>query len=269
MNKREVLEALGNNNLAPIYKLGQNFLVNEEYINLICSNVNKDDVVLEIGAGLGALTLPLAKRSKKVTAIEIDSGFVRYLTAKTAQINNLEIIHGDFLKTDIDFNQYSKIISNLPYYVTSSIIEKVVINMREGSEFIFMVQKEVSERLEAKENSKKQGVLSILLKTLGKLEKMFLVSKTNFYPEPSVDSLVYKFTKNTNIPFSCSELYDFLHVIFHNRRKTLANNLQNKTNDKEITNEILNKSNLEGSLRAEQLNVEQIMTLFYNAKEIL
>lgn len=269
MNKNEIIEALKNNNLAPNHKFGQNFLVSEDYINLICNNVNKNDVVLEIGPGLGALTLPLSKRSKKVTVIEIDSGFVKYLTAKTAHINNIEIIHGDFLKTKINFDLYTKIISNLPYYLTSSIIEKVVTEMNKGSEFIFMVQKEVSERLEAKENSKKQGVLSILLKALGKLERLFVVSKTNFYPEPSVDSLVYKFTKSKNISFKSSDLNKFLHIIFHNRRKTLANNLLNKAKDKEVTNEILNKSNIKGNLRAEQLNVEQIMTLFYNAKEIL
>ncbi|MGI6644687.1 MAG: 16S rRNA (adenine(1518)-N(6)/adenine(1519)-N(6))-dimethyltransferase RsmA [Bacilli bacterium] len=264
MKKSEIIKILNERNLAPNKRLGQNFLINEKIINLIVSEVNNDDIVLEIGPGLGALTLPLLLRCKKLTAIELDGGFSTYLNDKYQNYENFELINKDFIKSNVDVGKYTKIVSNLPYYLTTNIIEKVIISMKEGASFIFMVEEDVSTRIEAEPKSRKYGPLSIFLTTFGKIEKLVNVPKSSFYPEPKINSIVYKFTKTNNFGIKNEKKYmSFLQTLFKNRRKMLQNNMLYVAESKKEAINILNLAKLPLSIRPEEVTVEQFVTLFY------
>lgn len=264
MKKTEIIKVLEERNLAPNKNLGQNFLINEKIINLIVSEVSNDDIVLEIGPGLGALTLPLLLKCKKLTAIELDRGFSAYLNDKFQSFENFELINDDFLKTNLKIENYTKIVSNLPYYLTTSIIEKVIVSMKEGASFIYMVEADVSTRIEAMPKTKKYGPLSIFLKTFGKVEKLVKVPKTSFYPEPKVNSIVYKFTKTNHFGIDNESQYmSFLQTLFKNRRKMLQNNMLYIIDSKKDVQNILSLAKLPLNTRPEELTIEQFVTLFY------
>ena len=187
--------------------LGQNFLNNEKVLEQISSLVkDSNKQILEIGPGAGALTKHLVKKGK-VTAIETDTRLKEYLD----KIDNLEVIYADVMKVNLDdiLTKDTIVVANLPYYITTPIITKLMNNGR-VSEMVLMVQKEVAERIAAKSHTKDYGYFTVLVQSRFDVSLEFGVGKENFIPVPKVDSAVIKLVRNEKIDSSLREKFDKL-----------------------------------------------------------
>lgn len=236
--------------------LGQNFLINDFYINSIVNAINvfSNDLIIEIGPGRGALTKKLKEKKCNLIAYEIDNDMRKVLDKYND--SNTKIIFQDFLKSNFEEikNQYENIyiIGNLPYYITTPIIEHIIKSGINPKEMIIMVQKEVANRFLASPCSKDYGYFTLYLKYYFDIEKVIDVPATAFNPIPKVESTVLKF-KNRNIKPSINEekYFDFLKECFKQKRKTLKNNLSNYNFD--LINNILLKNNIPSNARAEEI----------------
>ena len=231
--------------------LGQNFLNNEKVLEQIVSLVKDNDKeILEIGPGAGALTKYLVKKGK-VTAIETDTRLKEYLD----KIDNLKVIYADIMKVNLDdiLTKDTIVVANLPYYITTPIITKLMDN-EHVCEMVLMVQKEVAERISAKPHTKDYGYFTVLVQSRFDINLEFVVGKENFIPVPKVDSAVIKLVRNEKIDSSLREKFDkLIKDAFAMKRKNLRNNL--KSYDLEKIEEILNKYNLNLQARAEELSI--------------
>lgn len=249
-------------------KFGQNFISD---INIINSFVNKIDIdkstlVIEIGPGAGILTSVLAKVAKQVICYEIDTELKNILSNKLQEYNNIEIHWQDFLEANIEEDikkyEYNKIcvVANIPYYITTPIIERIIQTKIDFDSISIMVQKEVGERFLAKAGTKDYGSLTVYLNYYYNVSKLLNVPKTVFTPMPKVDSVVVKFSKKEKIKVKNEEL--FLKLVrdsFRQKRKTLLNNLSNY--NKETIIDFLNNNHISLSVRAEQLTLEQFIKM--------
>ncbi len=262
MDKQSTIEQLKHLGLAPQKRFGQNFLVSESICHSITKTVLSDssEVIYEIGPGLGALSDFLVESSKAIILVEIDHGLATYLKHKYHDKQNVEIIDKDVLK--IDFNQKKlSVVSNLPYYITTSIIEKVVLENKNLVQFVFMVQQELSQRLFAEPKSKEYGPLTILLRLTGTLKSMVHVDRSAFYPTPHVDSSVYAYTPIEH-GLNITRIYPFIKSLFLMRRKTLYNNLVPLVKDKEKAKYLLEEAGLSPKVRPEELNPTDFIRLY-------
>jgi 16S rRNA (adenine1518-N6/adenine1519-N6)-dimethyltransferase len=204
---------------------GQNFLQDPNIISKILesSGARPNDVFIEVGAGSGALTFPLAEMAKKVYAIEIDPHLIPGLRSEAAA--NIEILHEDFLKMDLTvFGDGIKFIGNLPYYITTPIIFKVL-SVKNWLSALFMVQKEVAERICSKPGNKIYGRLSVMLQALADVEKLFDIPPTVFYPKPDVHSTVIKLTPVNRSIKDWDLFSQMVKQAFGQRRKKLRNTI--------------------------------------------
>ena len=243
-------------------KFGQNFIVDKNIIHSIInkSNIDKNTLVIEIGPGAGALTTELDKVSGHVIAYEIDKTLKPILEKQN--LNNTTIIYEDFLKRNIkeDLKQYNYqknyVVANLPYYITTPIIIKLIEDKLDIDKIVVMVQKEVGNRFKAKPNTKEYNSLSIFLNYYYTVEKILDVSKNVFIPKPNVDSIVVSLTKRkTKIKVDNEQIFfKLVKDAFKQKRKTLKNNLKNYNLEK--VEEILKKHNLDLTVRAEALPTE-------------
>ena len=253
---------------SPSKKLGQNFLINKSILKKICSKseIKFDDTIIEIGPGFGSLTFELAKNAGKVIAIEKDKKLYDFLKKESSELTNLELILGDVLKIDfIDFfsGKKLKLISNLPYSISTPVLFKIVEERNLFSMIIMMIQKELGERIIAKPNSKSYGSLSINLQTYFDINKLFIVSPGSFRPKPKVYSLVIKLTPTNKFLKEINDEVHYIHLIksaFSSRRKILINSLIPNI-DKEIILEALSISKIDHNLRAENLTIDQYIEL--------
>lgn len=265
----ETLYIMKKNNIKANKGLGQNFLIDEEVINGIIekSNICNNDVVIEIGPGLGALTKPLLENAGKVICIELDDRMVKIISDRFRFYNNIEIINGDILKVDLksiinkELKIYKKVkvVANLPYYITTPIIMKLLEDRLNIDSITVMVQKEVAERLASNTGENTAGAIThaIHYYTLPKI--IIDVPKTSFIPAPEVDSSVISFKvldkpsmQVTNEAF----LFKIIKLAYMQRRKTLANALSN-ISSKDNTEQILNELGLDTKIRGEKLTLEQ------------
>ena len=253
-------------------QLGQNFLIDESAINTIIekSDIQPDDIVLEIGAGIGFVTEQIAQRAKKVYAVEIDKDAIREL--KKLPFDNIEIIEQDVLKTDIypyAENGKIKIIANIPYYITSPILAHLLgeiddvnnKNRKSISEIFLMVQYEVARRICATEKSKNKeyGSLSVLCNFNSDTEYIKKVGARSFFPAPKVDSAIVKVTPLDNPKYQVNNISLLRKIIsstFQFRRKTLKNALTISGFNKNKINEVFTKLNLDDNTRGEKLSIE-------------
>ena len=255
-------EELENNNFNFKKKFGQNFIIDKNIINNIVekSNVDKDTLVIEIGPGAGSLTNILGEKAKNVIAYEIDKSLKPILEKNIH--SNTEIIYEDFLKRnvfeDIQKYEYQKlyVIANLPYYITTPIIMKLIEDKINVDKIVVMVQKEVGDRFKAKLNTKDYNSLTIFLNYYFNVSKIMDVSRNVFIPKPNVDSIVVSFTKkDKRLKVKNEQLFfKLVRDSFKQKRKTLKNNL--KGYDLPKIEEVLNKHNLDLSVRAEALSIE-------------
>ena len=264
-------------------RLGQNFLIDEKAVETILdvSDITTDDVVVEIGPGLGFVTEHLVKLAKKVYAVELDEDMVNEISKIDA--DNLEIIHNDILKTDLSqFGENLKIVANIPYYITSPILAHLLgevndldnKNRNSISQVVLMVQYEVAKRLVADENSpsKEFGLLSILAQFWADIEFVRKVVARAFFPAPKVDSAIVKLTVRKE-PLLKLTNYDFFKKVvkgcFATRRKNIKNSLVNVGFAKNAVEQTLKELNIDENLRGETLSIEQMGELSEKLKSNL
>lgn len=257
-------------NLKKMY--GQNFIIDENIISNIIekSNIDKDTLVIEIGPGAGSLTYKLCGSAKNVLCYEIDESLKNLLEENLSEYNNVEIKFQDFLKADVlsDIKKYDYkklyVVANLPYYITTPIIVKFIEEKIDVDKLVVMVQKEVGDRFKAEPNSKEYNSLSVYLNYYFDVKKVLDVSKNVFMPKPNVDSIVVEFTKKTtNFKLNNQDLFfKLVRDSFTQKRKTLRNNL--KQYDLEKIEKVLNKYNLDLSVRAEALPIEIFVDIANN-----
>ncbi|OLA10631.1 MAG: hypothetical protein BHW12_01780 [Coprobacillus sp. 28_7] len=271
--KNKTIEILNRNGIFAKKKFGQNFLIDSNIVMKIVktANITKETNVIEIGPGIGAMTEILAKEAGKVLCFEIDEDMVNILNEEIKN-DNVKIVNKDFLKVDLDgemryFIEPKNIVvvSNLPYYITTPIIFKLLEYSKNIEKMVFMVQKEVSERLTAKPGSKEYGSLSVLIELNGTMKKEFNVSRNCFYPVPNVDSEIVSMEINKNDSALKNDpiFGKFIQNIFEMKRKTLANNICKKTNfSRDDLNKILQELGLSESVRAESLSLNQISKIY-------
>lgn len=259
---KKITEELNKENFNFKKKFGQNFIVDKNIIHSIISkaNIDKGTLVIEIGPGAGSLTTELDKLSGHVLAYEIDKTLKPILEKHS--LNNTTIIYEDFLKRNVEEDlknfSYKKtyVVANLPYYITTPIIIKLIEDKLNIDKIVVMVQKEVGDRFKAVPNTKEYNSLSIFLNYYYTVEKLLDVSKNVFIPKPNVDSIVVSFTKKENQVKVDNEEFFFKLVrdSFKQKRKTLRNNL--KGYDLEKVEEVLKRHNLDLTVRAEALSIE-------------
>ncbi len=274
MNLREETEfILKKYGLRANKKLGQNFLINEEIINQIIekADVNKNDTIIEIGPGLGSLTAKLLENANKVIAIELDSNMSNILKERFCLYDNFELIEKDVLKVDLNeiVEKYDsvKVVANLPYYITTPIIMKLLEEKLKLKSITVMVQKEVGERFCAVPNSKEYGAITISINYYTKPEIIIDVPKENFEPMPEVDSCVIKLDVRNVPPVELKNEKDFFNLIkagFSQRRKTINNSLASMGISKEKIKNVLEKLGIDSKLRAENLTMEQFADISNN-----
>ena len=254
-------------------KLGQNFLISDDAVNRIIekSEVTKSDLVIEIGPGLGTLTKELLERAGKVICIELDTRMVKILNERFSLYDNFEIIHDDILKVDLKSiikrekeNQNmkeAKIVANLPYYITTPIIMKLLEEKLDLKTITVMVQKEVADRLTALPGTKKSGAITYGVYYYAKAEEVLEVLPESFIPAPEVTSEVIQFKIRKEPPVFVGDdkkMFQIIQCAFTQRRKTLLNSLVNTNilNSKEHGSKILKEVNLKENVRPEELTLE-------------
>lgn len=231
----ETIKTFREKKLAPKKWMGQNLLVNQHYLERIVAEakVVSGEYIVEIGAGLGALTKALVDSGARVIAIEIDSGFFRELKNKFANVENVELIHADALK--FNFRELSerigqlRVVANLPYNVSSRLVFMFQENSDIFGSLTIMLQKEVAERFMAEPRNKEYGVLSVLLGIRATVQALFDIPGSAFYPVPAVDSSLIRIDFNQKPPIEISDynlLKGLVKTAFASRRKTLRNNLK-------------------------------------------
>ena len=242
--------------------LGQNFLKNNEIINKIVNSVSvsEKDLIIEIGPGHGILTEALKILNANLICYEVDERLKKYLDKFNDE--KTKIIYNDFLKTDITSDikiiNYENIyiVANIPYYITTPIIEHIIDSKIDVSRMILMVQNEVANRICAKPKSKAYGSLTVYLNYFFEIEKLFVVDRKEFDPIPNVDSAVISLKKRVN-KYDVKNEEVFFKLItdsFKQKRKTIKNNLFNY--DINLIEEILVKNNLSLKSRAEEINID-------------
>lgn len=268
---KEIKVILEKNNLHPIKGFGQNFLFDKNIIKKITEVVditNKN--IIEIGTGLGHLTKFLTAKAKKVVTVEIDKKLFSYLTKEFNDVDNLVIINQDFLKLDLlklvseefDSSKDIVVIANLPYYLTSPIILKLLENIVFFSDFVLMMQKEVAQRLNAKIGTKSYNNLSIMCQFYCQVKVMFDVKPQSFFPAPKITSSVVLFhVLKENKLENEKEFWAFVRSCFFSKRKTLINNLTGYLKKEEVL-ALIEQLNWPVTIRAENLTFAMFQKLF-------
>lgn len=250
-------------------KFGQNFIIDENIIKNIVekAEIDQDTLVIEVGPGAGSLTYFLAQKAKHVLCYEIDRSLQDILSANLQEFNNVDVIYGDFLKMDIhqDLKQYDYqkiyVVANLPYYITTPIIIKMIEDRINVDKIVVMVQKEVGNRFKAVPGTKEYNSLTIFLNYYFSIKKIMDVSKNVFLPKPNIDSIVIEFNRKKELFLLKNEevFFQLIRDSFVQKRKTLKNNLKNY--DLIKINKILQKYNMDIHVRAEQIPIEVFVEL--------
>ncbi len=273
----ETLFLMKKYNITANKNLGQNFLIDENSVDEIIysSEISKTDLVIEIGPGLGTLTSKLLEKAGKVICIELDSKMITVLNDRFSLYNNFELLHEDVLKVDlnslIDLNLKKsnlikcKVVANLPYYITTPIIMKLLEEKLHLASITVMVQKEVALRLTDVPGGKDCGAITYTIHYYSNPKMILNVSKSSFIPAPKVDSAVIKLDILENNNFNITNEKLFFQIIkyaFMQKRKTLLNSLTNsKIASKETLEKMLLSLNLNPSIRAERLSIEDFVNI--------
>ena len=258
-------------------KYGQNFLEDLELSEKIIeiSGVSKDIEVIEIGPGLGFLTEKLIEKSKYLIAFEIDDDLIPVLNKKFQGRDNFSLIHEDFMTTDLgtflEGKKNIKVVANIPYYITSPIINKLIEYRKNISEIYLMVQKEVAERIASETGSKNMSLLTHAVQFYADAEYLFTVPKEKFTPVPKVDSAFLKIKmfddERYEKQISEGEYFKYLKTAFSNKRKSIANNLSGEGYSKEVTGDILEKLGKTRLARTEEFSVQEFINLIEELKK--
>lgn len=257
-------------------KFGQNFLIDTHVLDKIidASGVTEDDFVLEIGPGIGTMTQYLCERAREVVAVEIDKNLIPILSDTLKNYSNVTVINEDILKLDIcklaeEKNQGKpiKVVANLPYYITTPIIMGLFESHVPIDSITIMVQKEVAERMQEGPGSKEYGALSLAVQYYAKPEIVTNVPPNCFMPRPNVGSAVIRLTRHEKPPVEVEDeklMFRIIRASFNQRRKTLANGLNNSPEihlPKEVIQESIVSLGVPENIRGEALSLEQFAKL--------
>lgn len=265
-------------NISANKNLGQNFLIDKDVIETIvrASEINKEDLVIEIGPGLGTLTNMLLQEAGKVIAVELDKRMVEILNDRFALYTNFEIINEDILKLNLNSiiakekenNNIKnvKVVANLPYYITTPIIMNLLENELNLESITIMIQKEVADRIVAIPGSKLSGAITYAVHYYSEPESIKIVPNTSFIPAPKVGSEVIKLQIRQNPKVDVKNKSLFFNIIkasFMQRRKTLANALLNSKlfNSKEEVKQLIQNANIDENIRGEKLSLQEFANL--------
>lgn len=262
MDEQTYFETIGEYRLLAKHEVGQNFLIDPSVSKRIVDllEASSSDKVLEIGSGAGSLSYFLSKSEADSTLIDIDEGLVAKLQSDFKGMDNIHPIKQNVMRYDL--SSYTKIIGNLPYYITSGIIERVLLGSNLISKAVLMVQKEAFSRLSAKIGSKDYGPLPILLEYRCKIKKEFIVPRTSFAPAPHIDSMVFSlgFKEGSNIE-TASSLYKLVSALFLHRRKTVLNNLSSYIGSSSTASSLLREAKIDEKKRPEDISLEEYQNL--------
>jgi len=254
-------------------KFGQNFITDQNVLNNIVEAADiKDCDVIEIGPGLGSLTCHLLEEAHSVVAYEIDDDLIPILTDLFKEYDNFTLVHNDILKVDIDkelgerFDGKHKIclVANLPYYITTAIILKLLEETDKIKSYTMMMQDEVADRICSKPDVKDYNSLSVAIQYRAKANKVLKISRNIFIPKPNVDSAVIRLDLYDVSPYKTKYEKEFFKLIrdaFQQRRKTLVNNLKNAKYDKDKVLNYIHKKGFNEAVRSEQLSVSDFKEL--------
>ena len=288
----ETRKSLKEEKLAPKKQLGQNFLVHKATADAVsrCGEISSDDIIIEVGVGLGALTQPIAAQAKQVIGLEIDSGIVRFHRKKNDLPDNVTLLHTDILKADFDeLKQLShgrplKIMANLPYSISNPFLFKLIEHQEKMAWATVMLQKEVADRLTANPGTKQYGIPTILLKSCATVKSLLTLKPAEFHPRPKIDSVVVRIDffdplKVAGRAYDRLSLQKIVRAAFSQRRKTLLNTLTaggffrtlaegDKKIEKQLTKDSIIKAGLSPGVRAEVLELDQFidLTLAFSSK---
>ncbi len=275
-NPKYTIEVLQKYHFVFQKRFGQNFLIDTHVLEKIisASEITKEDFVLEIGPGIGTMTQYLADSAREVTAVEIDDALIPILKDTLKEWDNVSVIHGDILKTDINkiANEKNggkpiKVVANLPYYITTPIIMGLFENEVPIESITIMVQKEVADRMQVGPGTKDYGALSLAVQYYAKPQIVANVPPNCFMPRPNVGSAVIKLTRHQEKPVDVKDeklMFRLIRASFNQRRKTLVNGLKNSSElnySKEEIEQALNKCELNLNIRGEALTLEQFAAL--------
>lgn len=273
---RNTIEILKKYNFVFQKKYGQNFLIDTNVLDKIirAADIGKDDFVLEIGPGIGTLTQYLCENAGKVAAVEIDDMLIPILNDTLKEYDNVEIIHNDILKIDINelIEHFSggksvKVVANLPYYITTPIIMGLFESKVPLDSITIMVQKEVAQRMQAGPGTKDYGALSLAVQYYADAEIVANVPPNCFMPRPAVGSAVIRLTKHKDRLYEVKDeqkMFAIIRASFNQRRKTLVNGLNNAANlpyNKAQIEDALSEMNLPPTVRGESLTLKQFAEL--------
>lgn len=263
MNEREYFEKIAQYRLLAKHEIGQNFLIEPEIAWKIIEflKIENGDNILEIGCGAGSLTYFLSEQPGRCTSIDIDEAMVTKVKEDFASCESVDVRIGNAMKWD--YSSYDRIVGNLPYYITSGIVERCLLGGAKAKRMVFMVQKEWYQRLFSSPKTKDYGPLSVLMAYRGKKEKGFVVSRNCFSPAPHVDSVVFAIeTKEGTDLETAKKLYDLTSSLFLHRRKTVLNNLTLSIKDGQKAEIFLKKAQLASNLRPEEIDLNGYLRLF-------
>ncbi len=275
MSKNNTLDVIKKHNLRLTKTLGQNFLNDDNVVKKIVdtADLDKDTLVLEIGPGIGSMTKELAERAAGVAAIEIDKHLIPALNDNLSEFENIDIINNDVMKADIEAivseckEKYSankvKVVANLPYYITTPIVMKFLEEIKGIDGMVFMVQKEVAQRMVSGPGTKDYGALSVAVQFYSRPKIIFDVPPHCFIPQPEVHSTIIKLDilKEPSVKVDDKDMFfKLVKASFGQRRKTLVNGLSNAgflRINKEQIKQILESMELKENIRGEVLSVQQ------------
>ena len=268
--KKEVKDLLKKHGAKPSRGLGQNFLVNKSVLSTIieASEIKKDDLILEVGPGMGILTKELSALAKKVISVEKDNKMIEILKETVLkESDNIEVLNEDILKYQPPSQKY-KIVANIPYYLTSPLIRKFLETENPPSLMVLMIQKEVAQRICSK--PPKMSLLAVSVQVYANSKIISYVKKGSFWPSPKIDSAIIKISdiKNSNLDFDKNTFFKILKAGFSQPRKQLGNNLSTSLKiEREKINQWLLKNNIKPTQRSETLSVKdwQLLTKSFNS----
>lgn len=275
-NPQNTIEVLQKYDFSFQKKFGQNFLIDTHVLDKIISaaHITKEDMVLEIGPGIGTMTQYLAEAAGKVIAVEIDRNLIPILEDTLSEYNNVRVINEDVLKLDLrkladeeNGGKAIKVVANLPYYITTPIIMGLFENHVPVESITVMVQKEVADRMQTGPGNKDYGALSLAVQYYAEPYIVANVPPNCFMPRPKVGSAVIRLTRHEKPPVEVKDeklMFDIIRASFNQRRKTLANGLNNSdkiTCSKEIITKAIEKLGKGASVRGEALSLQEFASL--------
>ncbi len=267
INRSNIFEILRNTDIHPDKDYGQNFLLEPEIASSIVNllDIQKGDSVLEIGPGLGSLTHFLSQKEGMLTVCDIDSRMIDFL--KIFYKESINYVNNDIRKVDV--SSFDKIIGNLPYNITTELVEFLLLNATKAKKMVLMIQLEAFNRF-YELSGEDYGAISVLTHLMCNVEKHFVVKPGSFHPVPKCKSAVFTLTRKDDVDYqSVVSTYKLARSLFLNRRKTIYNNLKNYFGDSNKANEVLSKLNLDPNLRPENIKPEIYFQMYQMIQKII